>query len=231
MLANRVDGAAAAAFARWNKDSDDGLSREVSRMSASRFEEAYKGTPPWDIGRAQPAFERVAEAGLVTGPVLDAGCGTGENALFFAARGLEVVGVDAVEAAVAAARAKAEARGLRAEFLVHDALALGELGRRFRTVLDSGLFHTFDDDERRRYVASLAAATALGAQLFILCFSEHELGDGGPRRVTQAELREAFDRPPFRVLASRRPRWRRTSSGGGRKAWLASVERVASARP
>ena len=100
-------------------------------MSASRFEEAYKGTPPWDIGRAQPAFERVADAGLVTGPVLDAGCGTGENALFFAARGFEAVGVDAVEAAIAAARAKAAARGLTAEFLVHDALALGELGRRF----------------------------------------------------------------------------------------------------
>ncbi len=100
-------------------------------MRASRFEDAYKGTPPWDIGRAQPAFERVADAGLVTGPVLDAGCGTGENALFFAARGFEVVGVDAVEAAVAAARAKAQTRGLQAEFLVHDALALGELGRRF----------------------------------------------------------------------------------------------------
>ena len=57
---------------------------------------------------------------------------------------------------------------------MHDALALGELGRRFGTVVDSGLFHTFDDDERRRYVASLAAATALGARVFVLCFSEHE---------------------------------------------------------
>ncbi len=128
------------------------------------FEEAYKGTPPWDIGRPQPAFERIAGAGPLTGPVLDAGCGTGENALLFAARGFEVVGVDAVAAAVSAARAKAEARGLQAEFLVHDALALGELGRRFRTVVDSGLFHTFDDDERREYVGSLASATALRAR-------------------------------------------------------------------
>ena len=132
--------------------------------------------------------------------MLDAGCGTGENALAFAAAGFEVVGVDAVDAAVAAARAKAEARGLAAEFLVHDALALGELGRRFGTVVDSGLFHTFDDGERRRYVASLAAATAPGARVHVLCFSEHEHAEGGPRRVTQAELREAFDRPPFRVL-------------------------------
>ena len=191
-------------------------------MSASRFVEAYKGTPPWDIGRVQPAFERVADAGLVNGPVLDAGCGTGENALFFAARGFEAVGVDAVEAAVAAARGKAEARGLQAEFLVHDALALGELGRRFGAVVDSGLFHTFDDDERRRYVASLSAATVLGARVLVLCFSEHEHLDGGPRRVTQAELREAFDAPPFSVLAIEAAEMATNLGGVGHKAWLAT---------
>jgi SAM-dependent methyltransferase len=199
-------------------------------LSASRFAEAYEGTPPWDIGRAQPAFEQVAVDGPVAGPLLDAGCGTGENALYFAGRGLEVVGVDAVEAAITAARAKADERGLRAEFLVHDALALGELGRRFRTVLDSGLFHTFEDDERPLYVASLAAATALGARVFVLCFSEYELGGGGPRRVTQAELREAFDRPPFRVLRIDAAEMATNLEGGGRKAWLASVARVASPR-
>ncbi len=199
-------------------------------MRAFRFEEAYKGTPPWDIGRPQPAVERVAEAGQVRGPVLDAGCGTGENALFLAARGFEVIGVDAVEAAVAAARAKAKTRGLQAEFLVHDALALGELGRRFATVVDSGLFHTFDDDERRRYVASLATTTVLGARVFVLCFSEHEHLDGGPRRVTQAELREAFDAPPFRVLGIEAAEMATNLEGDGRKAWLASIERVASAR-
>ena len=100
-------------------------------MSVTHFIEAYKGKPPWDIGRPQPAFEALADAGEIAGPVLDAGCGTGENTLFLAARGLEVVGVDAVEAAVEAARRKAVARGLDAEFLVHDALALEGLGRRF----------------------------------------------------------------------------------------------------
>ncbi len=196
-------------------------------MEASRFEEAYRGTPPWDIGRPQPALERIAGEADVRGPVLDAGCGTGENALAFAARGLEVVGVDAVAAAVEAARAKAKARGLRVEFHVHDALALGGLGRRFATVVDSGLFHTFDDEERRRYVASLAAVTAPGARLYVLCFSEREPGGGGPRRVTRAELRTAFDHPPFRVLGIEPAEMATNLEGGGRKAWLASMERLA----
>jgi SAM-dependent methyltransferase len=196
-------------------------------MNARWFEEAYQGTPPWDIGRPQPALARIAGDGGAQGPVLDAGCGTGENALAFAESGFEVVGVDGVEAAIAAARGKARARGLTAEFLVHDALALGALGRRFRTVVDSGLFHTFDDEERRRYVSSLAAATEPGALVHVLCFSEHEPGTRGPQRVTQAELREAFDHPPFRVLGIEPAEMATNLEGGGRKAWLATIERVA----
>jgi len=196
-------------------------------MTVSHFIEAYKGRPPWDIGRPQPAFEMLADAGEIAGPVLDAGCGTGENALFLAARGFEVVGVDAVEAAVEAARRKAVARGLQAEFLVQDALALDGLGRRFATVVDSGLFHTFDDRERRRFVTSLAAALTLGGQYYMLCFSERELREGGPRRVTQAELRAAFDRPPFRVLSIEAAEMAANLDGGSRKAWMARIERVA----
>ncbi|MCX6363368.1 MAG: class I SAM-dependent methyltransferase [Actinobacteria bacterium] len=196
-------------------------------MSATRFTEAYKGKPPWDIGRPQPVFKTLADAGAIAGPVLDVGCGTGENALFLAARGFAVVGVDAVEAAVEAARRKAVARGLEAEFLVHDALALEGLGRRFATVVDSGLFHTFDDRERRRFVTSLAAALALGGRYYVLCFSERERRDGGPRRVTQAELRAAFDHTPFRVLSIEAAEMAANLDGGGRKAWLARIERVA----
>jgi len=196
-------------------------------MNATRFVEAYKGTPPWDIGRPQPAFEALVDAGEIAGPVLDVGCGTGENALFLAACGFEVVGVDAVEAAVEAARRKALARGLEAEFLVHDALALEGLGRRFATVVDSGLFHTFDDRERRRFVTSLAAALTLGGHYFVLCFSERELRDGGPRRVTQAELRDTFGAPPFHVLSIDAAEMATNLDGEGPQAWLARVERVA----
>jgi SAM-dependent methyltransferase len=196
-------------------------------MSVTHFIDAYKGKPPWDIGRPQPTFQELADAGEITGPVLDAGCGTGENALFLAARGFEVVGVDAVEAAVEAARHKAVARGLEAEFLVHDALALEGLGRRFATVVDSGLFHTFDDRERGRFVTSLAAALTLGGHYYVLCFSERELREGGPRRVTQDELRATFDHPPFRVLSIAAAEMAANLDGEGRKAWLARIERVA----
>ena len=119
--------------------------------SRETFESMYAKKPPWDIGRPQRAF--VGAADRVTGAVLDAGCGTGENALFFAGRGHPVLGIDFLEGPVEEARRKAEERGLNAEFVQMDALTLTELDRRFDGVIDSGLFHVFSDEDRARYVA------------------------------------------------------------------------------
>jgi len=120
----------------------------------------HAGPPPWDIGRPQPAIARLASAGAFAGAVLDAGCGTGENALLIASLRLPVIlsvlGVDVAETALAMAREKAATRDLRVEFVAADGLHLERLGLRFQTVLDCGLFHTFDGDERPEYVASLA---------------------------------------------------------------------------
>jgi len=144
------------------------------------------GTPPWDAGGPQPAVARLELAG----PLLDAGCGAGDNAIEFARRGIEVVGVDVAPTAIRQAQEKAA--GLPATFMVADALQLGGLGRTFASVLDCGLFHTFDDEERLAYADGLAAVTAPGSVLHLLCVSEHLPGEEGPRRVTQAEIRASF---------------------------------------
>ena len=121
------------------------------------FEASYRsGDAPWDIGGPQPEIVKVAEAGLITGSVLDIGCGTGENALFLATRGHAVFGLDGSAAAIELARRKAAERQLPVQFHVWDALELQRLRQRFETVIDVGLFHVFDDQERRRYAESLA---------------------------------------------------------------------------
>ena len=88
------------------------------------FRSSYAGSPPWDIGRPQAAFQAAADK--VVGSILDAGCGTGEHALFFAARGHAVTGFDFLEEPIVAARRKAAERGLTIKFLVEDALKLRE---------------------------------------------------------------------------------------------------------
>jgi SAM-dependent methyltransferase len=148
--------------------------------------------PAWDIGRPQPAFLRLADRGLLAGRLLDSGCGTGEHTLLAAARGAEATGIDVSARAIELARAKAAERGSAARFETGDVLRLGDLGLTFDTVLDSGVFHVFSDEDRVRYVASLASALRPGGRCYLICFSDRQPGDAGPRRVSQDELRAAF---------------------------------------
>jgi SAM-dependent methyltransferase len=163
-------------------------------MTVPSWDEAYaaSASAPWDIGRPQPAFVRLAEQGLLTGRVLDSGCGTGEQTMLAATHGADAMGVDVSGRAIQRARDKAAERGLRARFEVADALHLGDLGLSFDAIIDSGVFHVFDDPNRARYVASLASVLRPGGYCYLICFSDHQPGDFGPRRVRQDELRAAF---------------------------------------
>lgn len=190
------------------------------------FETAYQGTPPWDIGRSQPEFVRLAEAGEVRGDVLDVGCGTGENALYLAQSDHEVWGIDAAPTAIQKAKAKAQQRGLKATFLVWDALELPGLGRMFDTIIDCGLFHVFPDELRSLYAQSLATALRPGGTYFMMCFSEREPGQEGPRRVTQAEIRATFQ-AGWMIKYIRASRFEGLRPSGGAEGWLSSITKLA----
>jgi cyclopropane fatty-acyl-phospholipid synthase-like methyltransferase len=195
----------------------------------STFENAYAGQAPWDIGKPQKPF--IDAADRITGSVLDAGCGTGETALFLAGRGHKVTGIDFIGEAIRRARGKAAERGLSATFLVLDALALKDLPEVFDSVIDSGLFHVFSDEDRRRYVEGLTSVLKPGGRLFLMCFSDEEPGTQGPRRVSRKELHDAFAHgwviesiEPTR--AEVRPGLKDlTFSEGGPKAWFAVIRR------
>jgi SAM-dependent methyltransferase len=195
-------------------------------MTGLPWDASYRDGPaPWDVGRPQPAIARLAAAGGFAGAVLDAGCGTGENALHLASLGLSVLGVDVAETALAIARAKAEDRRLEVEFAAADALHLGRLGRRFATVLDCGLFHTFDGDERSAYVASLASVTERDGTLYVLCFSDDGPGTG-PHPVSRRELAAAFDPGGgWQVAAIEPDRVLTRFHDDGAPAWLATIRR------
>ena len=197
---------------------------------AAGWDSAYEAgsRPPWDIGRPQPAFVRLADGGLLRGRVLDAGCGSGEHALLAAARGADVVGVDVSPRAIDRARRKAGERGIAVRFEVADALRLGELGLTFDTVIDSGLFHVFDDADRARYVTSLASLLEPGGTCYLMCFSDRQPGTCGPRRVSQDELRAAFSRG-WAVVSIEAAAFEINQQRIGVpsvQAWLAVLERV-----
>lgn len=166
------------------------MSSEKAPEKTIDFHQMYESTPPWDVGRAQAAIVRLVEAGRIRGRVLDAGCGSGDNALDLASHGCEVLGVDAVPAAIAQAQKKAAERGSSARFQVADALDLARLDRQFDAVLDSGLLHVFTDESRARYAKSLAEILRDGGKYFVLAFRE-EYGVG-PRAISRKVLEEVF---------------------------------------
>ena len=187
--------------------------------------DSHQQQPPWEIGRPQAAFVKLADEGRIRGSVLEVGCGTGELALFLAARGHRVVAIDLDETALAAARLKASQRGVAPEFVSADALFLESLPGLFQTVVDCGCFHTFADTERDFYLDGLRHVLAIGGTIHLLVMSELEPGAFGPRRVTEEELRDLFD-DGF-VLESCQPAvFEVRGERVGARAWLASFVHV-----
>ena len=192
------------------------------------FANAYAGKAPWDIPGPQPGFVEAADQ--ITGAILDAGCGTGENALFFAKRGHQVTGIDYLEEPIKRAKKRTAERGLSVNFLVLDALALKEISQVFDNVIDCGLFHVFSDEERKKYVEGLAGVVKPGGRLCLMCFSDEEPAGVGPRRISKEELRSAFaDGWSIESITPTRfeviPEFKDTFSTGGPKASFVVVER------
>ncbi|KAF5075800.1 MAG: class I SAM-dependent methyltransferase [Methanoculleus horonobensis] len=190
------------------------------------FDSVYQGTPPWEIGRPQKAFVELARAGEVTGSVLDVGCGTGDHVLFFAEEGHEVLGIDTAALAIRRAEEKAAKRGLKAQFLVWNALDLPGLERTFDTVIDSGFFHTLSDEDRPVFVENLAAVLAPGGRYFMLCFGDQNPGEYPlPRRITEGEIRDSF-RDGWRINSIRPAVFENSIQPEGHHAWLAAISRI-----
>jgi ubiquinone/menaquinone biosynthesis C-methylase UbiE len=166
------------------------------------WNEVYKGTPPWDIGHPQPAFEVLVEDGEIKpGRALDIGCGRGDNAIMLAMNGCDVTGIDLVEDAISDAKKKVAERHVKVNFLVGDVLKMNQLFREveFDIVIDSGLFHAMTDGERPNFAQQLHRVLKPGGKYFMLCFSDKEPGDYGPRRISKAEIESTFT-PLFDII-------------------------------
>lgn len=193
-------------------------------LTKEAFDKSYDGVPPWEIGRPQSEILQLLDEGKISGTVLDVGCGTGEQALEIARRGMSAVGVDSSPKAIGRAKEKAKEQNLSVNFVVGDALQLQNLNRQFDTAIDCGLFHVFRDAERPIYVQSLSKILSPGGRLILICFSDAEARQGGPRRITTAELRESFAKGwIFEDL--RAAAFESLIHPGGAAAWLAIVRK------
>lgn len=166
------------------------------------WDEFYKGTPAWDIGHPQPAFEALVENGEIKpGRALDIGCGRGENAIMLAMNGCDVTGIDLSEIAISDAKVKAAERHVKVYFVVGDVLRMDQLFKESEldVIIDSFLFHTFTDEERPIFARQVYRVLKPGGKYFMLCFSDKDPAGPGPRRISKAEIEHTFT-PLFKII-------------------------------
>ena len=195
-----------------------------------QFANAYEqGTPAWCIGRPQPVVLEILDRGwLANGPLLDAGCGTGQNLIEIAGRHPEMrgLGVDSVPAAVRSAEEGVLQAGLgkRVETEVAD-LRMGVPPGPFQTILDAGVLHVFSDHDRRRYLSGVVESLLPGGEFVVVVFSDAEIRGGGPRRMGREELKAALVEAGLEVLEIEACRYWTTSWDDGAAAWLGRSRR------
>ncbi|MFK0290581.1 class I SAM-dependent methyltransferase [Streptomyces sp. NPDC090442] len=222
-------------------DLHDVRDQQGGRDPVLDFEAAYQGREiayvtdarqsdliPWQLDAPQPLIMELEAAGEITGPVLECGCGLGDNALFLADRGYDVIAFDAAPSAIERSRAKASATGSPATFTVADATDLHGIATPggFRTVVDSAMLHCLDADQRRAYLAGLRRVCAPGARLHVLCF-RGELAEHlkMPAKTDEHSLREAL-RDDWTI---RRMEPRRYTTGLTWQEWQSLVPAVSEA--
>lgn len=196
-----------------------------SQSNKTNFEEWYQTVPPWDIGRPQKVFIELEKQNSLKGKILDVGCGTGENALFLAEKGYEVWGVDSSKTAIAKAIEKASQRELSVKLLIKDALKLEELGNIFDVAIDCGLFHCFSDEDRAIFVEQLYKTLTPNGFYFFLCFSEQEVREGGPRRISREDIKRTFS-SGWKTLDIKEATFENTLHPGGSRGYFVSLQKV-----
>jgi SAM-dependent methyltransferase len=179
-------------------------SQESSGSPHIDFDALYRGespgegiapttTPPWDTKAPSESVIAWQTGGWVHGDVLDIGCAYGDNAVYLAKNGHTVTGLDISPTALITAERRAKNAGVDVKFAVSDSTKLDGYTDAFDTVIDSGLFHSLDDDGRRSYTAAVHRATRPGATLLLSCFSETNPVGKEPRpAVSKETLRDVL---------------------------------------
>lgn len=198
----------------------------------SFFDNAYQGVPPWDIGRAQDAFQKIAnnfKSYNLKGPLLDIGCGTGENSLFFAQKlGFSCTGIDTSPRAISKATEKARQRNLaeKTSFLNFDLFGLEHFDRRFNTIIDCGVFHMFDTKTRMEYEQSVKNVLNKNGKLIILAFSYLEpLGIGPSQRLTEDDYNSIF-KEGWNIMSFKHEKFETNVSKDKAKGLLTIIEKI-----
>ncbi len=164
-----------------------------------------RGEMPWDSDEPDANLvELVRTRKVAPGRALDIGAGTGTNAIWLAAQGFDVLGVDVSSRAVELAKAKLGDGPGTCRFAVDDFLEGEPPAGPFDFVFDRGCFHVFDDaDQRARFATRVAGCLGHGGLwLSLIGSTEGPARDHGPPRRSARDIADAIE-PALEILELR----------------------------
>lgn len=185
-----------------------GLPKEARKGWVQRYAETPYRELPWFSPTPYPeVVQAVKENWWIRGSrILDIGCGAGTNSLFLAKNGFKVTGVDIADGAIAAARSRAEAAGLKVDFRVGDALALPFPDEHFGGAIDIGCFHTLPPELRRKYSKEIHRVVHARRTLALSWVAREEKSDWGPpHRLSVEEVARALEEEFLFLATEYRP--------------------------
>lgn len=200
-------------------------SEEVEKKGVERkvYELLYKGKPPWEIGKPQPAVIDLEQEKNFISPILDVGCGGGANAKYLAERGYQVYAIDYIESVISKANIQNPHSNIT--FAYKNVFDLENDIKEYQTILDSATFHGFSDKQRKTYADTLRKYMKIGAYIFILGFSEKEIKKGGPRRLS-AEIFKNYFKNGFEIEFIKDIEYLTTIFDGSVKGIVAKIKRI-----
>jgi SAM-dependent methyltransferase len=169
-----------------------------------RFKGRYEAhDTPWDIGA--PDFNLIHA--VTSTPVepckaVDIGCGTGDNSIWLAQQGFDVVGIDTSEVAVEKAKEKASKANTNCRFFVGNFLTSHIEGAPFGFIFDRGLFHVFESDEDRKTLAENVNRHLQrgGLWLSLIGNADEQRNTPGPPQRSARDIVNAVE-PYFEILS------------------------------
>jgi len=135
-----------------------------------RWDRYYRDgkTAPWDSEKAAPDLVKLVEDGKVKkGRAIVLGCGSGNNAIYLAEQGFDVIGLDVAPTALAIAQQRAEKAGVKVRWMLADVLAPPEL-KPFDFIFDRGCYHNVRYVDAEGFMNSVKELSRAGTQVQVL---------------------------------------------------------------
>ncbi|WP_433697269.1 class I SAM-dependent methyltransferase [Nocardiopsis sp. CA-288880] len=182
---------------------------------------------PWAGAAPHRGLVAIQDEGGICSPVLEVGCGPGDNAIHLARHGHRVIAVDVSPTAVAEAVLRAQEARVPVDFRVEDATRIDASVGDFSTIVDIAHFHRLDDPERSLYLKALRAVSHPGTWLVLLGLSDRAPASApGLRRLSEYALRTSLSAAGWWVRSMRASVLGAPSSAGSDPAWLVEAERL-----